>query len=124
MSDVLEVKDARATGADVNDTELTVHLEDGRSITTPLEWYPRLVFATPDELQNFRLTGGGYGLHWPDLDEDLSVKGMLAGRSSNESGRSLKRWKQEMKRRRRNGISGPWESANAASYGRNDNPNQ
>jgi hypothetical protein len=124
MSDVLEVQDARATGADVNDTELTVHLEDGRSITTPLEWYPRLVFATPDELQNFRLTGGGYGLHWPDLDEDLSVKGMIAGRPSGESGRSLKRWKQEMERRRRNEISGPWESANAASYERDDNSNR
>lgn len=124
MSDVLEVKDARATGADVNDTELTVHLEDGRSITTPLEWYPRLVFATPDELQNFRLTGGGYGLHWPDLDADLSVKGMLAGRPSGESGRSLKRWKHEMQRRRRNEITGPWASANAASYERDDSTNQ
>ena len=124
MSDVLEVKDARATGADVNDTELTVHLEDGRSITTPLEWYPRLVFATPDELQNFRLTGGGYGLHWPDLDADLSVKGMLAGRPSGESGRSLKRWKREMQRRRQNEITGPWTSANAASYERDDSTNQ
>lgn len=124
MSDVLEAKEARATGADVNDAELTVHLEDGRSITTPLEWYPRLVFATPDELQNFRLTGGGYGLHWPDLDEDLSVKGMLAGRPSSESGRSLKQWKQEMKRRRQEGTSGPWESANASSYRHDDNPNR
>ena len=124
MSDVLEVKDARATGADINDTELTVHLEDGRSITTPLEWYPRLVFATPDELQNFRLTGGGYGLHWPDLDADLSVKGMLAGQPSGESGRSLKRWKREMQRRRQNEITGPWTSANAASYERDDSTNQ
>ena len=124
MSDVPEVKDARATGADVNDTELIVPLEDGRSITTPLEWYPRLVFATPDELQNFRLTGGGYGLHWPDLDADFSVKGMLAGRPSGESGRSLKRWKREMQRRRQNEITGPWTSANAASYERDDSTNQ
>jgi hypothetical protein len=84
---------------------------------TPLEWYPRLVFATPDELRNFRAgEGGGYGIHWPDLDEDLSVKNMLKGLPAAESGSSLKRWKKEMKRRRRKGISGPWASANSASY--------
>jgi hypothetical protein len=85
-------------------------------VTTPLEWYPRLVFATPDELRNFRVTGGGYGIHWPDLDEDLSVKNMLKGLPAAESGSSLKRWKKEMKRRRRKGLSGPWASANSASY--------
>jgi len=118
MSTVLEkpLEDVRATGADVDETELTVHLDDGRSVTTPLEWYPRLVFATPDELRNFRVTGGGYGIHWPDLDEDLSVKNMLKGLPAAESGSSLKRWKKEMKRRRRKGLSGPWVSANAASY--------
>lgn len=114
------LEEARATSADVSETELTVHLKDGRSVTTPLEWYPRLVFATPEELQNFRVTGGGYGVHWPDLDEDLSVRGMLAGLPSGEGARSLKRWKKEMRRRRAKGLSGPWASANGASYDHSD----
>ena len=60
MSAVLEkpLEDVRATGADVDETELTVHLDDGRSVTTPLEWYPRLVFATPDELRILSRAGG------------------------------------------------------------------
>ncbi len=54
-------------------------MEDGRMVVTPVAWYPRLVFATPEELHNFRIMPGGDGLHWPDLDEHLSVRGMLLG---------------------------------------------
>jgi hypothetical protein len=54
-----------------------VHLEDGRSLTTPLEWFPRLRDATPEQREKWRLIGGGVGIHWPDLDEDISVAGLL-----------------------------------------------
>jgi len=92
---------ARIVDAEVNEDELTVHLEDGRSVTTPLEWYPRLAFATAEERQRFDITGRGRGLHWPMLDEDLSVDGMLSGTPSAEGGQSLKGWKEALKERRR-----------------------
>ena len=103
---------ARIVDAEVKEDELTVHLEDGRSVTTPVEWYPRLAFATPEERQDFEITGRGRGLHWPQLDEDLSVKGMLAGWPSGEGPRSLKGWKAAMEERRRLRADGeeppPW----------------
>lgn len=71
---------------------LTVDLTDGRTISVPILWFPRLVHGTPEERQNWRVSGAGYGIHWPDLDEDLSVEGLLAGRPSGESQSSLKRW--------------------------------
>lgn len=76
----------------VNEVSLTVELVDGRTVSVPLLWYPRLVDATPAERSNWRLIGRGEGIHWPDLDEDISVAGLLAGRRSGESQRSLKRW--------------------------------
>ncbi len=72
--------------------DLTVELADGRTVSVPLLWYPRLANATADERRNWRLIGRGEGIHWPDLDEDISVAGLLAGRRSGESQRSLKRW--------------------------------
>ena len=71
---------------------LTVELSDGRAIQAPVVWYPRLADGTPHERANWRLIGGGRGIHWPDLDEDISIEGLLAGRASGESQRSLKRW--------------------------------
>ena len=71
---------------------LTVDLSDGRSITVPLAWYPRLMNATASELQNWRLIGKGYGIHWEELDEDISVEGLLLGKPSGESQTSFKRW--------------------------------
>ena len=70
------------TGVDdvrISDTHLTVVLEDGRSISAPLEWYPRLTDADRDQLQNWTVSAGGFGIHWPDLDEDLSTEGLLRG---------------------------------------------
>ena len=66
---------------DVHFTEdaLSVDLEDGRTITVPLAWYPRLLHASPEQLANWKISGGGYGIHWPDLDEDLSTEGLLRG---------------------------------------------
>lgn len=71
---------------------MTVSLDDGRAISVPLAWYPRLLAATPEERARVELIGGGEGLHWPDLDEDISVEGILAGRRSAESAASLARW--------------------------------
>lgn len=66
------VKDVRIT-----DDRLSVDLLDGRTITVPLVWYPRLLHGTPEQRANWRIAGGGFGLHWPDLDEDLSSQGLL-----------------------------------------------
>lgn len=79
----------------VTDDSLTVDLVNGRSISVPLAWYPRLYHGTPEERNNWRLIGRGVGIHWPDLDEDLSVEGIILGRPSNENQRSLQRWLEE-----------------------------
>jgi hypothetical protein len=76
----------------VSDEALTVDLVDGRSITVPLEWYPRLSHATSVERNHWRLIGRGEGIHWPDIDEDISIENLLSGTRSGESQRSFKRW--------------------------------
>jgi len=81
-----------ATHVSCTDDMLTVKLSDGRTISVPLAWYPRLLHGTPGERANWELIGTGDGIHWPDLDEDLSVEGLLAGRRSGETARSLERW--------------------------------
>jgi DNA-binding CsgD family transcriptional regulator len=70
---------AKASGVDISATELTVRLKDGRTISAPLSWFPRLRNATPEQRRNFELLAGGEGIHWPDVDEDLSIAGMLRG---------------------------------------------
>lgn len=82
----------RAIGVAVTDDTLTVDLEDGRSISVPIGWYPRLAYGTPEERANFELSGAGRGIHWPDLDEDLGVEGLLLGKKSKESQASFARW--------------------------------
>jgi len=76
----------------VTEDTLSVDLSDGRSISAPLAWYPRLVHATGPERRNWRLIGGGHGIHWGDLDEDISVAGLLAGKPSGESQASFAKW--------------------------------
>lgn len=71
---------------------LGVELIDGRTISVPLEWYPRLAIATAAERQNWVPIGRGEGIHWPDVDEDISVANLLAGSRSGESQRSYQRW--------------------------------
>jgi hypothetical protein len=71
---------------------LSVELDDGRTVTVPIGWYPRLAHASSRERRNWRLIGAGEGIHWPDLDEDVSVEGILAGRRSAESQSSFARW--------------------------------
>ena len=91
---VTELRHALARSVTVADDALTAELADGRTITVPLAWFPRLVHGTPTERSNWRLIGGGEGIHWPDLDEDISVESLLAGRSSAETAESLRRWLQ------------------------------
>jgi hypothetical protein len=76
----------------VTDDALTVDLNDGRTISVPLAWYPRLVHGSAAERKNWRLIGKGAGIHWEDLDEDISVENLLFGRPSGESQQSFKRW--------------------------------
>jgi hypothetical protein len=89
-----EATTARALEVFVTDDTLTVDLVDGRTLSVPIAWYPRLVHATAAERANCRMTGQGRGIHWPDLDEDVSVDGLLAGRASQESQASLQKWLQ------------------------------
>ena len=83
---------ARAVAVNVTDNELTVQLEDGRTLAVPLVWYPRLLHGTKRERARWRFIGRGVGIHWPALDEDINVAGLLAGRRSGETQQSLKRW--------------------------------
>jgi hypothetical protein len=71
--------DERVAEVEVNDDALTVRLMDGRTISVPLVWYPRLSNATPDQRKNWQISGGGYGIHWEEIDEDLSTEGLLRG---------------------------------------------
>lgn len=88
----IEIHQARAQNVNVNDEELIVDLEDGRALSVPLAWYPRLFHSTPEDQQNWRIIGQGEGIHWPDLDEDISVAQLLMGIPSGESQSSLQRW--------------------------------
>jgi hypothetical protein len=88
----VEINVPDAVRVEVTDESLTVELNDGRAISVPLAWYPRLLCATREERGNWRLIGMGQGIHWDALDEDISVEGLLAGRHSGESQASLKRW--------------------------------
>ena len=87
-----ELREAVAQGVTASDEALIVDLADGRTITVPLAWFPRLAHGTPAERANWRLIGGGVGIHWPDLDEDISVESLLTGRRSGETQASLRRW--------------------------------
>ena len=82
----------KAVRVGVTDDTLTVDLEDGRTISVPIVWYPRLAYATSAERSNFVIAGAGYGIYWPDLDEDLGVEGLLLGKKSAESSASFERW--------------------------------
>ncbi len=71
--------DERVKSVSISDDTLVVDLMDGRSISVPLAWYPRLATGTPEQLNSWEIAGGGYGIHWPDLDEDLSTEGLPRG---------------------------------------------
>ena len=84
IPDALEIR--------VTEDTLVAMLSDGRAISVPLLWHPRLVHATPEERNNWRLIGSGEGIHWPDLNEDISIEGMLAGWPSREGKKSFQWW--------------------------------
>ncbi|WP_081619368.1 MULTISPECIES: DUF2442 domain-containing protein [unclassified Thioalkalivibrio] len=79
MSSLATNADERVASVDFTEHDLVVGLMDGRRISVPLEWYPRLAHATPAQLRIWEISAGGYGIHWPKLDEDLSTEGLLRG---------------------------------------------
>jgi hypothetical protein len=92
ISSTAENAAAMATTVMVTDDTLSVELADGRTIAAPLAWYPRLAHATTAERRSWRLIGNGRGIHWPAIDEDISVANLLAGAPSAESQSSFKKW--------------------------------
>ncbi|NOX63270.1 MAG: DUF2442 domain-containing protein [Chloroflexi bacterium] len=97
------MEQVRAQNVHITDEELVVELEDGRTVSAPLAWFPRLYHGTPEERSHWRFIGDGEGIHWPDLDEDIEVAHLLAGIPSRESSRSLQRWLQSREKRGSNG---------------------
>jgi len=89
---VNELQAVKAIEVNVTEDNLVVELDDGRILSIPLTWYPRLWHGTMVERQNWRMIGDGMGIHWPELDEDISIEGLILGRRSGESQRSLNRW--------------------------------
>ena len=87
----------RAVSVTVTEDTLSVDLEDGRTISVPIGWYPRLAQGTQAERLHLHISGAGYGIHWPDLDEDIGVEGLLLGKRSTESPASFERWLQQRK---------------------------
>jgi hypothetical protein len=81
-----------AVSVEVSEEALTVSLSDGRVVQVPLSWYPRLSNALPQHRRSWELIGGGHGIHWPELDEDISVENVLLGQPSGEGGRSFVKW--------------------------------
>ena len=96
MVELLEIPQAQ--NVVVTDDALTVDLSDGRTISVPLAWYPRLLHSTPNERNNWRFIGRNDGIHWPDIDEDISIKNIILGKPSGESQKSFQRWLEERKK--------------------------
>lgn len=85
---------ARVLNVTVTDDTLSVDLEDGRTVSIPIGWYPRLAHGTAAERANLQISSAGYGVHWPDLDEDIGIEGLLLGKRSSESASSFEHWLQ------------------------------
>ena len=96
MVELLEIPKAQQVV--FTDDTLTVDLSDGRTISVPLAWYPRLLNGTSIERNNWRFISENDGMHWPDLDEDISVKNIILGKPSGESQKSFQRWLEERKK--------------------------
>ena len=84
-----------AENVTITEDTLNVDLSDGRTISVPLNWFPRLLHASQKQRNNWRLIGRGHGIHWDDIDEDISVEGLIAGQPSGESQSSFKKWLQD-----------------------------
>ena len=94
----LATETATAKNVKITADTLIVELRDGRTVSVPISWYPRLSEGTPGERRRWDLIGPGIGIHWPALDEDISVEALLAGLASNESAASLRRWRAARRR--------------------------
>jgi len=94
-SSLTEIVLANAVSVNINNESLSVDLDDGRTVSIPISWYPRLFHASNDERQHYRFIGNGAGIYWEDLDEDISIEGILAGRHSQETQASLRTWLKE-----------------------------
>ena len=88
----VEIRLAQIQDVQITEETLTVELNDGRTVSVPLGWYPRLQYGTPQERSRWRLIGHGEGIHWSDLDEDISIENILAGKPSGESQSSFQHW--------------------------------
>jgi hypothetical protein len=88
----IELRMVSAQNVRVTDDALIVDLSDGRTVSVPLAWFPRLLHGMPEERNRWRLIGEGEGIHWPDLDEDISVENLILGKPSGESQKSFKKW--------------------------------
>ncbi len=100
----LELTVPEVEKVDVSEDSLSVALADGRRISLPLAWYPRLFHASERERQNFRIIGKGEGIHWPDIDEDISIENILSGKISAETLQSFERWLKSRKSGLRKGL--------------------
>jgi hypothetical protein len=89
---ITEAQRIQATDVNINEDTLTVELADGRTLSVPIAWYPRLLYGSQSERNHWEWIGDGEGIHWPDIDEDISIEGLILGRRSGESQRSLQRW--------------------------------
>ena len=96
----MDTAEAMATSVTATNDLLSATLADGRVISVPLSWYPRLLHATPEERSRWELHAQGRHIHWPDIDEDLSVEGLLGGRPSRESNASLRKWLEARRNRK------------------------
>ena len=94
---IIDVQDLRAQEVEVTEDTLVVSLTDGRVISTPLAWFPRLWYGTSKERANFEIIGDGYYIHWPELDEDVGIEGILLAKRSTESPQSFEKWLQTRK---------------------------
>ena len=99
--------DERVASIEFTEDALSVALMDGRVITVPLVWYPRLLDATESERNNWQISGGGYGIHWPDIDEDLSTEGLLRGAPAP---------RKQLVNRKQSAIKAPWHSIHSDVY--------
>jgi hypothetical protein len=103
----IEIRSTTVQHVTVTEDALIVDLTDGRTVSVPLAWYPRLLYGTPEERNNWRLIGKGEGVHWRDLDEDISVENIVFGKPSGESQRSFRRW---LEKRQKSNEQSPIEN--------------
>lgn len=101
------VSSPRAVSVEINDEALTIRLSDGRVVSVPISWYPRLSNALPEHRLIWEFIGDGHGIHWPELDEDISVENVLLGQPSGEGARSFAKWKEWYQKKVSEPAAGP-----------------